>query len=148
MTTSHREYIAKHGRPSDELVQEIVRRIVEVADPDRIILFGSGARGDMGKHSDLDFLVIKSGDYDRRGLTGKVYRRMFGLGHPVDIVVSSPESVNRYKDFKPMIYYPALTEGREVYALKANASCSSDTVIELRENRPGACTRRRSGRSA
>ena len=115
MTTSHREYIAKHGRPSDELVQEIVRRIVEVADPDRIILFGSGARGDMGRHSDLDFLVIKSGEYNRRGLTGKVYRRMFGLGHPVDIVVSSPESVNRYKDFKPMIYYPALQEGRDIY---------------------------------
>ena len=79
MTTSHREYIAKHGRPSDELVQEIVRRIVEVADPDRIILFGSGARGDMGKHSDLDFLIIKSGEYSRRGLTGKVYRRMLGV---------------------------------------------------------------------
>ena len=33
MTTSHREYIEKHGRPSDELVQEVVRRIVEVANP-------------------------------------------------------------------------------------------------------------------
>ena len=115
MTTSHREYISKHGRPSDELVEEIVRRIVEVADPDRIILFGSGARGDMGKHSDLDFLVIKSGEYSRRELTGKVYRRMLGVGHPVDIVVSPPESVKRYKDFKPMIYYPALQEGRDVY---------------------------------
>ena len=119
MTTSHREYIAKHGRPSDELVQEIVRRIVEVADPDRIILFGSGARGDMGKHSDLDFLIIKSGEYSRRGLTGKVYRRMLGVGHSVDIVVSSPESVKRYKDFKPMIYYPALQEGMEVYTREA-----------------------------
>ena len=119
MTTSHREYISKHGRPSDELVEEIVRRIVEVADPDRIILFGSGARGDMGKHSDLDFLVIKSGEYSRRELTGKVYRRMFGLGYPCDFIVTTPEWVEQYKDKTFLIYFPALQEGVEVYTHEA-----------------------------
>ena len=119
MTTSHREYIAKHGRPSDDLVQEIVRRIVEVADPDRIILFGSGARGNMGKHSDLDFLIIKSGDYSQREMQGALYGSIFGVGCPCDFIVATPESVERYKDKTFLIYYPALQEGVEVYTHEA-----------------------------
>ena len=121
MTTSHREYISKHGRPSDELVEEIVRRIVEVADPDRIILFGSGARGDMGKHSDLDFLVIKSGEYSQRKVQGALYGSMLGVGCPCDLIVAKPEWVERYKDKTFLIYHPALQEGVEVYAREANA---------------------------
>lgn len=41
-----------------DLLAEVVRRIVEVARPERIILFGSAARGDAGRDSDLDFLVV------------------------------------------------------------------------------------------
>jgi predicted nucleotidyltransferase len=40
------------------VLEGIVRRIVEVAQPEKIILFGSAARGDMGPHSDVDLLVI------------------------------------------------------------------------------------------
>jgi len=47
------------------LLDEIVRRVVEVAHPDRIILFGSAARGDMGPDSDVDLLVVKSGALNR-----------------------------------------------------------------------------------
>ena len=43
-----------------ELLDEIIRRVVEVADPDKIILFGSAARGRMGPNSDLDLLVVKA----------------------------------------------------------------------------------------
>ena len=45
---------------SEGILQEIVRRIVEVAKPEKIILFGSAARGELGPDSDLDFLIIKS----------------------------------------------------------------------------------------
>ncbi len=40
------------------VLAELIRRIVEVADPEKIILFGSAARGDMTGHSDLDLLII------------------------------------------------------------------------------------------
>ena len=46
------------------VLEEIVRRIVEVAGPERIILFGSAARGHVGPNSDVDLLVIKGGQYD------------------------------------------------------------------------------------
>ena len=113
--TAARDYVRKHGKPDDAIVQEIVRRVVEVADPDRIILFGSGARGDMGPYSDLDFLVIKSGEYSRHRLVGEMYFAIREIRTPVDFILATPETVERYGDTKFLIYYPALTEGVEIY---------------------------------
>ena len=42
-------------------LDDIIRRIVEVAHPEKIILFGSAARGEMGPNSDVDLLIIKEG---------------------------------------------------------------------------------------
>ena len=44
-----------------ETLDEVIRRIVEVAEPENIIIFGSAARCDMTRHSDLDLLFIKEG---------------------------------------------------------------------------------------
>ena len=44
------------------LLEEVVRRVVSVAEPERIILFGSAARGEVRPDSDLDLLVVKDGD--------------------------------------------------------------------------------------
>ena len=50
----------------EDLIQEIVRRILTVADPEKIILFGSAATGNMTRDSDIDLLVVESeiADYD------------------------------------------------------------------------------------
>src|SRR5215207_4684079 len=53
----------------DDVLAEIIRRIVRVAAPQRIVLFGSAARREEGPVSDLDLLVIKPGRYHRRHLT-------------------------------------------------------------------------------
>ena len=65
------------------VLNEIVARVVAVAQPDRIILFGSAARGEMGPSSDVDLLVIKSGKYDRGRLTEQIYLRLHGAGEAV-----------------------------------------------------------------
>lgn len=114
MTTA-REYVRRHGKPDDKIIAEIVRRVVEVAEPDRIILFGSAARGEMGPDSDLDFLVVKSGVYDRARLEGDLYVAMSGVGLAADFVLVTPQQVEQYKDSKSLIIYPALNEGVEVY---------------------------------
>lgn len=93
---------------------EIIRRIVEVADPEKIILFGSAARDEMGPNSDLDMLVIKSGAH-RLDLTGRIYSSMHGVGEAVDIVVVTPEDVARYRDCHALVIAPALAEGKVVY---------------------------------
>ncbi len=100
---------------SPHVLDEIVRRIVAVADPDRIILFGSAARGEMGRHSDLDMLVVKSGGVHRRKLAQEIYMSLLGVGHPVDVVVATPEDLERYKDSIGLIYRTALQEGKVIY---------------------------------
>ena len=52
-------------------LDDIIRRIVEVAHPEKILLFGSAARGEMGPNSDVDLLVIKSGAH-RLDLAGQI----------------------------------------------------------------------------
>jgi predicted nucleotidyltransferase len=107
----------RNGRTiTQSTIDDIVRRIVEVAQPEKVILFGSAVRGEMGPNSDLDFLVIKSGDYDVGSLTGRLHARMRGVDEAMDFVVATPETVQRYGDSYCMVYYPALREGRVVYA--------------------------------
>jgi predicted nucleotidyltransferase len=99
-----------------ELLDEIVRRIVEAARPDRIILFGSAARGRMGKDSDLDLLVVKSGVSHRRKLAQQIRLRMFGVGVPMDIVVVTPEDIEAFQDKVGTIIGSAMREGEVIYA--------------------------------
>jgi predicted nucleotidyltransferase len=99
-----------------EILDEIVRRIVEVAQPDRIILFGSAARGAMGPDSDLDLLVVKSKVPHRRRLAQAIHRRLFGVGVPVDILVVTPDDILAFRDKVGTIIGPALQEGKELYA--------------------------------
>jgi predicted nucleotidyltransferase len=98
------------------LLAEIVRRIVEVASPDRIIMFGSGARGEMKPDSDLDFLVIKAGVEHRRKLVQQVYLNLFGITVPVDVIVVTPEDAEQSRKCIGTIIGPAMQDGIEVYA--------------------------------
>ncbi len=103
------------GNPDSTKLQEIIRRIVEVAQPKRIILFGSAARGEMGPNSDFDLLVVKSGDYHRGRLVEEIYMHLFGVGQAVDVIVVTPEDIARFKDSHSLVIKPALKEGKVIY---------------------------------
>ena len=81
---------------------EIVRRIVDTAEPERVILFGSTARGEAGPHSDMDFLIIKSTSNERE-LGASIRRALYGVKAAVDLVVASPEDIERYKDSHALV---------------------------------------------
>jgi predicted nucleotidyltransferase len=100
---------------NQDVLSDIIRRIVEVAHPDKIVMFGSAARGELGPHSDVDLLVIKS-DVDHRGrLTGDITMNLIGTGQAVDIIVVTPEDIERYGASVGLVYRPALEEGKVVY---------------------------------
>jgi predicted nucleotidyltransferase len=101
------------------VVEELVRRIVELAQPERIILFGSAARGEMGPDSDLDVLVVMPEGVHRRRTAQLLYRNIAGLGVPFDVLVATAGDLERHKDNLGLIYRTILREGREVYAAKA-----------------------------
>ena len=100
--------------PDQAVLDDVIQRVVEVAQPKRIILFGSAARGGMNRNSDVDLLIIKDGR-DPIGLMARIYRRLHGVGVAVDAIVASSEDMERYKDAHALVFKPALREGREVY---------------------------------
>jgi predicted nucleotidyltransferase len=105
---------AKRKILTAEILQEIVRRIVAAVQPEKIILFGSAARQEMGPDSDLDLLVIKS-CRNRRETARRIRRKLIGIGVPKDIIVATPEDIERYKDTIGLIYRPALRDGKVLY---------------------------------
>ncbi len=102
-------------RVKPQVLRDVVRRVVEAAAPDKIILFGSAARGEMGRDSDLDLLVIKSGKFDHWRLLTSIYRHLGGVYAAVDVVLARPEDIARYGDSPYLVFYPALQEGKVVY---------------------------------
>lgn len=100
---------------TDGILEEVVRRIVEVARPERVLLFGSGARGEAREGSDLDLLVVKSGAH-RRKLAQEIYVNLIGVGRSVDMVVVTPEDIERFGDSPALVIGAAMLEGMEAYA--------------------------------
>jgi len=98
------------------VLQDIIARVVAAARPERVILFGSAARGTMGPNSDVDLLVVKGGRFDRGRVTERIYLNLQGAGEAVDVIVVTPEDVERYADTPWLVIAPALKEGRVVYA--------------------------------
>jgi len=96
------------------ILDDIIRRIVDVAQPEKIILFGSAARGDMGPNSDVDLLIIKEGA-DALELMGDIYMNLDGVGAAIDAIVVTPDDVERYKDTHALVIKPALQEGKVIY---------------------------------
>jgi uncharacterized protein len=103
------------GRVKRKVLADVVQRVVAAAHPDKIILFGSAARGELGPNSDLDLLVIKGGKFHRGRLTTAIYDRLAGADAAVDVVVVTPEEVDRYRDAHCLVICPAMKEGKEAY---------------------------------
>jgi len=109
------EICTKQGGVKRRILRDVVRPIVEAAKPEKIILFGSAARGEMGPNSDLDLLVIKSGKFDHWRLLTRIYRHLQGDHAAVDVVLAASQDIERYGDSPYLVFYPALREGRVVY---------------------------------
>ena len=96
--------------------EQLVARIVAASHPQRIILFGSAARGEAGRHSDVDVLVVAPEGAHRRKTAQAIYRGLLGLGVPVDVVVATPSDLEDYRESPGLVYREALREGKELYA--------------------------------
>jgi predicted nucleotidyltransferase len=107
--------VAENRTIDAETLHEIIRRIVAVANPERIILFGSAARTQMNRNSDVDLLVVKSEPFDYARLVGDIYVNLHGVGQAVDVVLVTPEQAERYRNTHCLVSAPALREGIEVY---------------------------------
>ncbi len=73
-------------------IAELGRRIATQFHPDRIVLFGSHARGTAGADSDVDLLIILPFEGKPAAKSAEI-RVKLRPGFPVDLVVRTPEKV-------------------------------------------------------
>jgi uncharacterized protein len=100
----------------ETLTQEIVRRILTVAEPDSIILFGSAATGQMTCDSDIDLLVVEPAPENTRSESVRIRRALGDIGYPVDVIVIATARFEETKSVIGGIAYPAHKFGRVLYA--------------------------------
>jgi len=98
-------------------IEEIVRRIVRAADPWKIVLFGSRARGDNRAESDIDLLVIADSSLPRHLRAVPLYAALVGLPVEVDteVMVYTPTEVTQWQGVQSAFVTTALREGRVLY---------------------------------
>jgi predicted nucleotidyltransferase len=99
--------------PSDDLIGDIVRRIVETAQPEKIILFGSRARGDARPNSDFDVLVIKESSEPSYRRDAPLYVALADLPVEVDVLVAE------WAEVLQAFVTTATREGKTVYERKS-----------------------------
>lgn len=99
-------------------LDEAIDRIRRNFDPVRIILFGSWARGEATKDSDLDLLVVLPKVEHKRKAAIQIGNALSNLPISKDIIVTTPEEIAKYGRTVGNILRPALEEGRTVYERK------------------------------
>jgi predicted nucleotidyltransferase len=99
----------------DTMVREIVRRLLGVSRPDRIILFGSAANGPMTLDSDIDLLVVAPAPSNTLDERVRLYQALRGLGFPFDVFIIGSERFEETKNIFGGIAYPANKYGRVIY---------------------------------
>ena len=103
------------------LVHDIVRRIVDAAQPEKVILFGSQARGDARVNSDFDVLVIKKSDEPRYRRSACLYAALADLPVEVEVMVYTPEEVEEWSAVPQAFITTAVREGTTIYERRSLA---------------------------
>lgn len=101
----------------DGLIEEIIRRVAAAARPEKIVLFGSRARGDHRPDSDIDLLVIQKSNVARHLRAVPIYEALVGVPTDVDIevLVYTPAEVQDWSQVQQAFVTTALLEGKVLY---------------------------------
>lgn len=99
-----------------ELLEEIVKRLVNGLHPEEIILFGSHAYGEPTESSDIDLLVILSeSDEPRYRRASKAYSLMWGLSAPTELLVMTRQELEQSATVSGSLANQALQKGKVLY---------------------------------
>ena len=96
-------------------LREAVERIARRFDPERIILFGSGARGEGGPDSDADLLIVMPVTGSKRQQAVQIDLALEGIPIPIDLIVVTPEEVEKGRERMGTIIREAVREGKVLY---------------------------------
>ena len=100
----------------DKMVGLIAERVRSVADPDKVVLFGSVARGTATRDSDIDLLVLKAEVSNPRKESVRIRRALRGLGRAFDVIVMRSQWYEGTKDIPGSLASCAALDGKIIYA--------------------------------
>lgn len=103
----------------EQTIQEIVRRILTVTRPDKIILFGSAATGQMTRDSDIDLLIVEPDTSNQRREYVEISKALWEIQFPVDLIFITTQWFEDSKNVIGGIAYPANKAGRVIYEAAA-----------------------------
>lgn len=101
--------------PDQNILNQIIKAVREVIEPDKIILFGSQAKGTANIDSDYDILVIKDYVDNEKTIINNLYRQMIGVKASVDIIFKTSEGIEKSKKRLISVTKDALNEGIVIY---------------------------------
>ncbi len=96
-------------------IETMVQRIADGFDPEKIIIFGSYARGEIDRDSDLDLLIVMHVEGSLRQKANEIDLMLADRTLPLDLIVVTPEQFARQKDVIGTIVREAVKDGKVVY---------------------------------
>lgn len=102
--------------PSLSDIQQLVNDIAREFHPEKIILFGSHARGDAGPDSDVDLMVIMPRDGETRQAQAAAIHLKCHLGFPIDVLVRTQEEFDARLEMRDWFMRDIAREGKVLHA--------------------------------
>ncbi|AUB83821.1 nucleotidyltransferase domain-containing protein [Candidatus Thiodictyon syntrophicum] len=103
----------------DRIARDIINATVAAVAPERIVLFGSRARGDAGPDSDLDLLVVSRDSFTpqrtRQGELRRIRQALRAFRLPVDVLLYSSDEIDAWRQSPNHVIARSLREGITVY---------------------------------
>lgn len=114
MSTPQVEPIAGQNRANINEINNIVQKIIIKFDPDKIILFGSYAKGNTKLHSDIDLLVIID---TQRSTLDIAVEISLAVKHsfPMDIIVRTPQEISKRLKYGDFFIKDIIENGKVLY---------------------------------
>ena len=102
-----------------EQIQDITSRIITNFDPDKIILFGSYAKGNFNDDSDLDLIIIKNSELPKHQRGLEIRRLFYGLTIPMDLKIYTPMEYDQELQNKYSFIFSIIQDSKILYERKA-----------------------------
>jgi len=117
MTSGQQSPVAAIGFPpvTEERLREVVQRIVEAFNPERIIMFGSYARGEPTPHSDVDLLIVMEAGERPARRSARVAHVLLDVPFPIDILVRTPAELQHRLRIGDYFIQEILEQGQMLY---------------------------------
>lgn len=98
--------------------QSELQKIVEtlkLGRPEKIILFGSAAKGDFKEGSDIDLLIIKNSSLDKIRRAVEIEKSLSDRRLPIDILVYTPSEIEESLKIRGSFAENILKNGKVLY---------------------------------